>query len=258
MLRIILEAKMIRHYLTHLISFSSSSHSYQSLLKDTVLISSISAMALLYPDHCKANHLNMDWGERPSYFKNPILALQHDLQPYTAREKNGFKRNKWFFEEGMAYNSLHCTKPQTVGYALADSPVALLAWIYEKLHDWSDKYPWTDDEICTWMSIYWFSTAGPAAACRIYYERQHTMPGGIDHAKVAGWISHVKIGLSHFPNDIHVFPGTWCRTLGNVVFEKDHESGGHFAAYERPDDVVADLMEMFGRGGGAYGIVKTK
>ncbi|KAE8159616.1 hypothetical protein BDV40DRAFT_303074 [Aspergillus tamarii] len=54
-------------------------------------------------------------------------------------------------------------------YALTDSPVALLAWSYEKLHDWSDNYPWSEEEVCTWISIYWFSTAGPGGSLRIYY-----------------------------------------------------------------------------------------
>ncbi|KAF1344485.1 epoxide hydrolase N terminus-domain-containing protein [Delphinella strobiligena] len=55
-------------------------------------------------------------------------------------------------------------------YALADSLEALLTWINEKLHDWTGVYPWTDDEILTWVSIYWSSTAGPAANLRIHYE----------------------------------------------------------------------------------------
>ena len=200
----------------------------------------------------------MDMANRPSYLKNPLLALQHDLLPFNTREKNGVTRTKWFTDQGYGYNILQCTKPQTIGYALADSPVAMLAWIYEKLHDWSDAYPWTDDEICTWMNIYWFSTAGPAASCRFYYERTHA--GDDDkasHAKLTDWIPGVKIGLSHFPNDIHVLPKTWTATLGNVVFEKEHKKGGHFAAHERPDDLVNDLREMFGSGGGAYGVVKV-
>lgn len=68
---------------------------------------------------------------------------------------------------------LQSTQPQPIGFALGDSPVGLLAWMDEKLHDWTDAYPWTDDEIPTWVSIYWFSSAGPAASIRIYYEAQH-------------------------------------------------------------------------------------
>ena len=47
---------------------------------------------------------------------------------------------------GQGYSAIQRTKPQTLGYALADSPVALLAWIYEKLVTWTDAYPWEDDE----------------------------------------------------------------------------------------------------------------
>lgn len=49
-------------------------------------------------------------------------------------------------QKGRGYAIEQCTKPQTLGYGLADSPVALLAWMYEKLVSWTDKYPWTDDE----------------------------------------------------------------------------------------------------------------
>jgi hypothetical protein len=89
------------------------------------------------------------------------------------------------------------SKPQTLAYALNDSPVALLAWIYEKLHDWTDSYPWTDDEIFTWVSIYQFSRAGPGAAHRIYYEVTHTKPGPktITRDQIENYIPNVKLGL---------------------------------------------------------------
>ncbi|KAI1769010.1 alpha/beta-hydrolase [Hypoxylon sp. FL1150] len=217
------------------------------------------ALAHLYPKYCKATHLNMDSANAPEYLKNPILALQHAVTPYNKREHHGIDRSRWFEVEGHGYNVEQSTKPQTLGYALADSPVACLAWIYEKLHDWTDSYPWTDDEVCTWVSIYWFSAAGPAASVRIYYETNHNVDGRkgkIDRYKIREWTSGVKLGFSHFPMDIAVRPSTWVRTLGNVVFEKEHDSGGHFAAWERPDDIVTDVREMFGKGGGAFGVVK--
>lgn len=71
-------------------------------------------------------------------------------------------------------------------------------------------------------------------------------------------IPHVKLGLSYFPKDLEVPPRAWGRTLGPVVFESEHEDGGHFAAHERPEQLVGDLRKMFGRGGGAFGVVKGK
>ena len=50
----------------------------------------------------------------------------------------------------------------------------------------------------------------------------------------------------------------WARTIGNVVFESEHESGGHFAAHEKPEALVSDLRKMFGKGGPAYGVVNGK
>lgn len=158
--------------------------------------------------------------------------------------------------EGSGYRFEQQTKPQTLGYALADSPVGILAWIYEKLHDWTDNYPWTDDEILTWVSIYIFSTAGPAANLRIYYEVSHDPQFGRDRTE--RYIPHVKLGLAHFPREITVVPKSWGRTMGPVVYESVNESGGHFAAWERPEAVARDLRAMFGKGGKAYGCVEGR
>lgn len=97
-------------------------------------------------------------------------SCKRSKHPLTPAEKAGYAHSKWFASEGTGYYAQQTTKPQTIGYSMADSPVGLLAWIYEKLHDWTDSYAWSDDEILTWVSIYWFSTAGPAASQRIYYE----------------------------------------------------------------------------------------
>ena len=214
------------------------------------------AMGSLYPQHCKASHLNYNLGEAPKWTGSPLLALQHATTPYSQRDKDFLARRHWFINEGSGYRYEQGTKPQTIGYALHDSPVALLAWIYEKLHDWTDNYPWTEDEILTWVSIYYFSTAGPAASVRIYYEATHT--DFIHRAHLTAWIPSVKLGFAYFPREISPVPKTWGRTLGPVVYESDYDRGGHFAAWERPDAIVEDLRKMFGKKGGAYGVIKGK
>lgn len=214
-------------------------------------------MGLQYPDHCKASHINLVLAGPPKWTNDPLLSLQDAITPYSRHERDGRKRSTWFDQEGYGYNILQSTKPQTIGFALSDSPVALLAWIYEKLHDWTDGYPWTDDEILTWISIYWFSTAGPAASVRIYHEATHPdPPSGVSTRALTRWIPHVKLGLAHFPREITVVPRVWGRTLGPVVYQSEHERGGHFAAWERPQAIAEDLQKMFGRGGPCYGIVK--
>ncbi|KAL8648184.1 MAG: hypothetical protein Q9210_005136 [Variospora velana] len=213
-------------------------------------------MCLLYPDHVRAAHINMILGRAPTLFSNPILYLQHKFSPYNTRESRGVDRNAWFQQEGKGYQHEQATKPQTLGYALADSPVGLLAWIYEKLRDWTDDYPWTDDEILTWVSIYWHSTAGPAANLRIYYESAKDTRFGT--ARTTPYIPTVPLGISHFPRELTVMPKTWGRTMGPVVFESEKDHGGHFAAHECPEELVRDLRQMFGKGGGAEGVVEGK
>ncbi|KAL9111527.1 MAG: hypothetical protein Q9227_004015 [Pyrenula ochraceoflavens] len=214
------------------------------------------ALALLYPTHCRASHLNLILSNPPSLSRTPITYLRHLLTPYTKKERDGLARTAWFDDTNYAYNLLHSTKPQTISYALADSPLALLSWILEKLHLWTDAYPWTPDEILTWISIYYFSTAGPAASVRIYYQGTHQK--SVTTSALRRWIPGVKLGLAYFPREISNLPRAWGRTLGEVVWESEHESGGHFAAWERPEAIAEDLRGMFGKGGPCFGIVEGR
>jgi len=105
----------------------------------------------------------------------------------------------------------------------------LLAWIYEKLHDW------TDEEILTWISIYQFSRAGPGAAQRIYYEVAHTKqsthnpgtPGRpFTREDIVGYIKSVKLGVTFNPKELVVLPKVWARTMGDLVYEAENSAGG--------------------------------
>ncbi|KAH8656077.1 Alpha/Beta hydrolase protein [Tricladium varicosporioides] len=205
-------------------------------------------VALKYPTHCLATHLNFI--EVPPEVLSSLIASTASPIPL---EKEGLERTKWFLDEGYGYNDLQRTCPSTLGFGLRD-PLFLLSWIYEKLHDWTDSYPWTDDEILTWISIYQFSRAGPEASVRIYYERNHIHLE--ETMRVHEFNADVKLGYSLFPKDLCVPPDNFVKRLGEVVFGRRHKSGGHFAAYERPEWLVEDLKEMFDEKGGAQDIGK--
>jgi len=204
--------------------------------------------------HHKAWHTNTPFGLPPTPHREPLSFLSFLVTPWTAKEKEGLARTRWFRSQGSGYFAAQCTQPQTIGYSLADSPVGMLAWIYEKLHNWTDSYPWEDDEILTWISIYWFSRAGPAASVRIYFE----VMKGRDDTPLELPYPKIPMGASFFPKDIHVFPKAWIRRGQRVVAEFEHERGGHFASHETPEVLADDLRRMFGRGGGAYGVVPGK
>jgi hypothetical protein len=141
-------------------------------------------IGMLYPSAIKASHINMVVASPPGItfpLQFGSLLLKYATGWWSKEEKTGFERTQWYQKQSQGYYHQQTTRPQTLGYSLADSPVGLLAWIYEKLIEWTDDYAWTDEELCTWVSIYAFSTAGPAASTRIYYEShkgEFAMPEG--------------------------------------------------------------------------------
>ncbi|ETS81748.1 hypothetical protein PFICI_06750 [Pestalotiopsis fici W106-1] len=206
----------------------------------------------LYPESILALHLNFVIALPPPLTQSPLgfvrFLTTHIMNWYTPREQAGLKASQEYQDNGSAYLQIMRTRPQTIGTMLADSPVALLAWIYEKLVAWTDDYPWTDQEVCEWVSLYWFSRAGPAASVNIYYE----MFQGDWKAEPGRGLPKAKLGFSYFPKEIAATPRMWNRRLGHVVFEKEHGKGGHFAAWEQPGALVHDLQEMFNPNGPAF------
>ncbi|KAA1473726.1 alpha/beta-hydrolase [Dentipellis sp. KUC8613] len=196
------------------------------------------------PQHIKAWHTNFPKTSPPA-----DTALEGDNSEVdTAR----LEHNELWAKGDQGYYAQLSSKPQTIGYALADSPVALLAWIYEKLVGYSDAYDWQDDEVLTWISIYWFSRAGPGASGRIYYEFEHADQVAVQPRPT------IPFGVSYFPKEVMSSPLSWASGMGNVVFQSQHSKGGHFAAYEQPEALVDDLRRMYGRGGPAFAVVPGK
>jgi hypothetical protein len=104
-------------------------------------------MASVYgPKYVKAWHTNLPLGDKPSPIWNPILFAQQYLESLNPVVRQRYERAQWTLTKGRGYFEEQSTQPQTLGYSLADSPVGLLAWIYEKLHHWTDDYAWDDNE----------------------------------------------------------------------------------------------------------------
>ncbi|KAH6911426.1 alpha/beta-hydrolase [Coprinopsis sp. MPI-PUGE-AT-0042] len=184
--------------------------------------------------HLKAWHTNYPRKTEsyapPSFWRHPLIYLSALVTPLTEDEKAGLKRSEWFVKEGRGYSAQQSTQPQTLGYSLADSPVGT--------------------SVLTWVSVYWFSRCGPAATLRIYYEITKKADKTTEE-------SSIPLGHSYFPKELYRVPGRWLWER-NLVFEAEHTKGGHFAAHEQPELLVGDLRKMFGRGGGAYGVVTGK
>ncbi|KAH7130052.1 Alpha/Beta hydrolase protein [Dendryphion nanum] len=213
----------------------------------------------LYPTHVGASHINIIPAYPPSP-KSPLSFLKflskYFLSLYSAAEFAGLERTQDYQKKQAAYYEVQSKNPMTIGYALADSPVATLAWIYEKLVIWTDGYEWGEEEVCTWMSVYWFATAGPASSVRIYHESTKESSNAFESSMVFN--KNIPLGLSYFPREVCLLPEDWAHSLGPIVYSKRHDKGGHFAAYEVPEKLVGDLRIMFGKGGPAFGVVEGR
>ncbi|OGE53634.1 hypothetical protein PENARI_c007G04542 [Penicillium arizonense] len=228
-----------------------------------------------YPEHTQAIHLNFVPVIPPYPWRSPYQFIKSLLSvPFSAKDRGFIARSLGYFTRDNAYMKVQETRPQTLGYGLHDSPVGLLAWIYDKMHSWSDEYPWTDEEILTWVSVYYFSTAGPMASTRIYYEAsapkrydgecnsegeklQKVDSRYISLQQVLGARApqNVRFAVAQFAEELVMFPMAWYRSIGNVVRETEYDHGGHFAAWEVPELLAADLKAFLGKDGPAYGAV---
>lgn len=159
---------------------------------------------------------------------------------YDALEKQGLERAAWFKKLGSAYAVLHATKPSTIGLVLQTNPVALLAWIGEKFLDWTDEDP-PLDTILESVTLYWLTSCYPTS---IWPYRQLFTPGVAGAHENSEWHINKPMGMSWFPKEIAPVPRAWTATTGNLVFFKQHDRGGHFAALEHPDVLLEDLEEF--------------
>lgn len=164
-----------------------------------------------------------------------------DKEPdYNAFEKASLERAAWFSNTQAAYLQLQSTKPRTLGFAMHDSPVGMLAWMMDKLNMWSDAYAWTPTEYITWTLLHYFP--GPTTGFQMYKENnQNEMAKGLQ----ANEYCKPPTGVSAFPKELGLMPRSWAETKANIVFWQEHPSGGHFAMYERPKELAGDLVKFY-------------
>jgi len=177
---------------------------------------------------CKAVHVNFF----PVY--NP--PEEFPASSLTAKEQKGLKRGEEFMTSGRGYSEEHSTRPSTIGLVLGSNPLALLAWIGEKFILWSDETP-SLDIILESVTLYWLTETFPTS---IYPYRERLGP----QAKWQFEYMKKPLGYSLFPFELVPMPISWVKSKGNLVFAKDHEKGGHFAALEQPQLLMQDLEEF--------------
>ncbi len=191
-------------------------------------------LGVLDAEHLVGIHLNMANAPRPKGFDDSTLDAQEQADLADMRA----------FKAGEAgYQAIQGTKPQTLAYALNDSPAGLAGWVVEKFRAWSDCGGDVDsvvdrDDLLANVTTYWVTgTAGSAA--RLYYETFSALPV-MPTQRV-----EVPTAVARFPREIYRPPRAWVEAAFDLHRWTVMPRGGHFAALEQPDLLVEDVRAFF-------------
>lgn len=165
----------------------------------------------------------------------PVDVDPADLGPEERRHMAALE--EWMAAEG-GYQHLHRTRPLSLAPALSDSPAGLLAWILEKYRSWSDSggdlsTRFSDDFLLTQASLYWFSGA-IGTSLRAYWEPAVGFTTPVRRVEV-------PTAVALFPHDLAHPPRSWAERTYDVVRWTEMPRGGHFAPWEEPDLLAADI-----------------
>jgi pimeloyl-ACP methyl ester carboxylesterase len=190
-------------------------------------------MAKQQPPGLIAVHLNL-----------PILFPPPPPPPggYSAEEQTALAQLERYSTDASGYASIQGTRPQTLGYGLADSPVGQAMWIYEKFQGWTDNKGDPEeaislDHMLDDITLYWLTNTA-ASSARLYYESFRK-----DFVRMP---LELPIAVSIFKGDMFMPPKLWGeRTYSKLFYWGEVPRGGHFAALEQPQLFVSELRKAF-------------
>ena len=200
-------------------------------------------LAVQAPEGLLGIHTNM-----PGTVPPDVLRHLRNFDPAPAelsdREKIAYDRLLHFYRDGFGYAAMMNQSPQTIGYALADSPVAMAAYYYDKFAEWTDsggepEKVLTYDEMLDAITLYWV-TGAINSSFWPYYARRHE-PWPIPDTR-----SPTPTAYASFPREIRHPPRALAEQVFTIERWTEMPRGGHFAALEAPDLLAADVTAFFG------------
>jgi pimeloyl-ACP methyl ester carboxylesterase len=180
--------------------------------------------------HCRGIHITLSMGVRPNAGEQP-----------TPEEARTLKAIKYYRDWDSGYSKQQSTRPQTVGYALTDSPAGQAAWILEKFWAWTDcdgdpQNILNRDELLDNVMLYWV-TATAASSARLYWE---------SFGRPRPYKVTVPTGVAVFPKEIVPPVRKWMgEAFPNIQHWSEMPKGGHFAAFEQPELFVQEIRSFF-------------
>jgi pimeloyl-ACP methyl ester carboxylesterase len=198
-------------------------------------------MARQAPDGLLGIHVNMPATVPPDIAKI-LTAGEPAPSGLSAEERVAFNGMDALYKKGSGYALMMVTRPQTLGYSLADSPAGVAAWFYDKFADWTytgrkPEQELTRDEMLDDITLYWVTNTGTSSA-RLYWENNANNFAAVDVS--------IPAAVTVFPGEIYRAPRTWTeRAYHKLIYFHQVDKGGHFAAWEQPQLFAEEMRAAF-------------
>ena len=198
-------------------------------------------MALQKPAGLLGIHVNMP----ATVPVNVAKALQNgDPAPagLSAKELAAFNSLNHLYTKGGGYAAMMVTRPQTLGYGLADSPSGLVAFFLDKFNEWTysggnAEKSLTKDEMLDDISLYWLTNSATSSA-QLYWENNANNFNAVDIS--------IPAAITVFPGEIYQAPKSWAeKSYHNLIYFNEVKKGGHFAQWEEPQLFAEELRAAF-------------
>ena len=204
------------------------------------------AMARQAPKGLLGIHVNM-----PATVPADVARALNNGEPAPAGltdvEKAAFEALNNLYRRGGGYAAMMVTRPQTVGYGLADSPAGQAAWIYDKFAAWTytDGQPERElskDDMLDDITLYWLTNSATSSA-QLYWENNNNNFNAVNQktADIA-----LPVAVTVFPGEIYRAPRSWTqKAYRNLIYFNEVDKGGHFAAWEQPELFASEIRAAF-------------
>jgi pimeloyl-ACP methyl ester carboxylesterase len=198
-------------------------------------------MALQAPPGLLGIHVNMP-ATVPPEIANVLASGGPAPAGLSPEEKVAFDGMDALYKKGSGYALMMVTRPQTLGYSLADSPVGLASWFYDKFADWTHsggepEKALTRDEMLDDITLYWLTNTGTSSA-QLYWENSANNFNAVDIS--------IPAAVTVFPGEIYRAPKSWAqRAYHKLIYFHEVDKGGHFAAWEQPELLSAEIRATF-------------